>query len=151
MFYPFGEIPEKPKGGGIHPPPPLLVRPRVKVLFLWERKIWQRTCLLEPKHCRYRCVACHPSQFFPKNNLSIQKAVINKLLFTVPCSQQGNQVHIYNFYQYSWYSFGKQWWNKRSCCVNKQELMKFKCNQMMHSYKFYSFLRDQSLETGWNI
>ena len=68
----------------------------------------------------------------------------------MPCSRQGNQVHIYNFYQYSWYSFGKQWWNKRSCCVNKQELMKFKCNQMMHSYKFYSFLRDQSLETGWN-
>ena len=28
--------------------------------------------------------------------------------------------------------------------------MKFKCNQMMHSYKFYSFLRDQSLENGWN-
>ena len=33
--YPLGKIPEKPKGGGgggIHPP--LLVRPRVKVLFL---------------------------------------------------------------------------------------------------------------------
>ena len=25
-------------------------------------------------------------------------------------------------------------------------IMKFKCNQMMHSYKFYSFLKDQSLE-----
>ena len=24
--------------------------------------------------------------------------------------------------------------------------MKFKCNQMMHSYKFYFFLRDQSLK-----
>ena len=27
-----------------------------------------------------------------------------------------------------------------------RRLMKFKCNQMMHSYKFYFFLRDQSLE-----
>ena len=35
---------------------------------------WRRTCLLEPKHERDRCAACHPLQFFNKNNLSIQKA-----------------------------------------------------------------------------
>ena len=32
--------------------------------------------------------------------------------------------------------------NKLSCCI-----MKFKFNQMMHFYKFYTFYRDQSLET----
>ena len=42
-------------------------------------------------------------------------------------------------------TIGKQRWNKRSCCaLNKPELMKFKCNQMIHPYKFYTFYRDQS-------
>ena len=31
---------------------------------------------------------------------------------------------------------------------NKRELMKFKCNQMMHSYTFCTFYGDQSLNTG---
>ena len=55
-----------------------------------------------------------------------------------------------------WFSstIGKQRWNKRSCCVlNKTELMKFKCNQMMHPYKFYTFYRDQShwIVEAWDV
>ena len=48
------------------------------------------------------------------------------------------------------YSFnGKQWWNKRSSCIKKQSSWvneRFRRNQMIHSCKFYSILRDQSLE-----
>ena len=45
-----------------------------KVLFLWGRKIMAKD--IEPKHERDRCAACHPLQFFNKNNLSIQKAKV---------------------------------------------------------------------------
>ena len=63
----------------------------------------------------------------------------------VRCNQQGNQVRICNK---SFADFiGTTLANKgeiikKSCCI-----MKFKFNQMMHFYKFYTFYRDQNLET----
>ena len=46
-----------------------------KVLFLWERKIMAKVMLVRAKTLKLnRCAACHLSQFFTKNNSSIQKA-----------------------------------------------------------------------------
>ena len=69
----------------------------------------------------------------------------------MPCNQKGNQVRIWWFGDLIGHGYiSKQKWNKRSCCIKKPELMKFKFNQMMHCYKFYTFFRDQSLETELN-
>ena len=55
--------------------------PKVLYHYIFEKgKLWQRTCLLEPKHKRDRCAACHPLQFFTKNNWSIQKARVHWLI-----------------------------------------------------------------------
>ena len=68
------------KGGGVFSTPhPLYVR-GLKCYFFEKGKLWQRTCLLEPKHKRDRCAACHPLQFFTKNNWSIQKARVHWLI-----------------------------------------------------------------------
>ena len=54
----------------------------LKCYISWSEKgkLWQRTCLLVPKHKRDRCEACHPLQFFTKNNWSIQKAGVHWLI-----------------------------------------------------------------------
>ena len=95
--------------------------------------------------------------FFTKNNLRIQKEVrvgvslcvqLTSLHYFLWCPVINREtkfafaIKAWWFYRYY---IGKQRWNKLSCCI-----MKFKFNQMMHFYKFYTFYRDQSLETEWN-
>ena len=57
-----------------------ILKNHLKFSFFEKGKLWQRTCLLEPKHKRDRCAACHPLLFFTKNNLSIQKARVHNQL-----------------------------------------------------------------------
>ena len=44
-----------------------ILKNHLKCNFFEKGKLWQRTCLLEPKYKRDRCAACHPLQFFTKS------------------------------------------------------------------------------------
>ena len=79
--------------------------------------------------------------------------MLHWLLFLLyPVINRGNQVRIYNksfligdFIRTILANKGEI---NDHVASNKRELMKFKCNQMMHSYRFCTFYGDQSLNTG---
>ena len=58
-----------------------ILKNHLKCYISEKGKLWQ------PKHKRDRCAACHPLQFFTKNNWSIQKARVHWLInYTFYCA-----------------------------------------------------------------